>query len=71
MIVKEHHMILPLTLTFTELSPGFLSTPIVGAQGEQFDDGSCYKDHSGNHAGFAVGRQKPEKNCLLSFIFSW
>ena len=50
------------SLTSTKLRPDLLSTPIVGAQGEQFDNGFCHKDHLGNHAGFAVGRQYPEKN---------
>ena len=46
---------------YTKLRPDLLSTPIYGAGEELFVDGSCYKNHLGNHAGFAVVRQNPDK----------
>ena len=49
------------SLTFTKLRPDLLSTPIIGAEEELFVDGSCYRDHLGNHAGFAVVRQNPDE----------
>ena len=49
------------SLKYTKLRPDLLSTPIDGAEEELFVDGSCYKDHLGNHAGFAVVRQNPDK----------
>jgi len=38
------------------LRPDLESTPIVAADVDYFVDGSCLRDHLGNHAGFAGGR---------------
>ena len=48
------------SLTFTKLRPDLLSEPMVGAEEDFFVDGSCFRDHLGNHAGFAVVRQNPD-----------
>ena len=42
------------SLAFTRLRPDLESTPIVDADVDYFVDGSCFRDHLGNHAGFAV-----------------
>ncbi len=42
------------SLTFTRLRPDLESTPIPDVHVEYFVDGSCFKDHLGNHAGFAI-----------------
>jgi len=49
------------SLTYTEIRPDLMLTPIVGAEEELFVDGSCFKDHLGNQAGFAVVRQNPNR----------
>lgn len=50
------------SLTFTKLRPDLESTPFLDREGtyleEYFVDSSCYKDYTGNHAGYAVVRKR-------------
>lgn len=48
------HECVSVSLAFTRLRPDLESTPIVDADVDYFVDGSCFRDHVGNHAGFAV-----------------
>ena len=48
------------SLTYTKLRPDLLSEPMIGADEDIFVDGSCFRDHLGNHARFAVVRQNPD-----------
>ncbi|XP_056592765.1 uncharacterized protein LOC130411831 [Triplophysa dalaica] len=54
------------SLAFTRLRPDLESTPILNAAADYFVDGSCFRDHLGNHAGFAV--VKREGNEFLPVI---
>ena len=48
------------SLTYTKLRPDLVSEPMIGADEDFFVDGSCFRDHLGNHAGFAVVRLNPD-----------
>eukprot|EP00063_Salmo_salar_P006046 XP_013980881.1 PREDICTED: uncharacterized protein LOC106561442 [Salmo salar] len=49
-------------LTFTKLRPDLESIPLMDREGSNlenyFVDGSCFKDYTGNHAGFAVVKEQ-------------
>ncbi|XP_036001791.1 protein NYNRIN-like [Fundulus heteroclitus] len=53
----EPHECLAETMKFTRLRPDLESTPIMNAEVTYFVDGSCFRDHLGNHAGYAVVKQ--------------
>ncbi|XP_051541679.1 uncharacterized protein LOC127433650 [Myxocyprinus asiaticus] len=42
------------SLAFTRFRPDLESAPIIEAEADYFVDGSCFRDHLGNHAGYAV-----------------
>ncbi len=48
------------SLAFTRLRPDLESTPIPDAHVKYFVDGSCFRDHLDNHAGFAVVKCTPD-----------
>lgn len=48
------------SLAFTRLRPDLESTPIIDVNVEYFVDGSCFRDHLGNHAGFAVVKREDD-----------
>ena len=43
-----------------KLRPDLEATPLMHANVTYFEDGSCLRDHLGNHAGYAVVKQKGE-----------
>lgn len=45
------------SLAFTSLRSDLESLPISEADGTYFIDGSCFRDHLGNHAGYAIVKQ--------------
>ena len=54
----EPHECVAETMRYTKLRPDLEATPLVQADVTYFVDGSCFRDHLGNHAGYAV--VKPE-----------
>lgn len=48
------------SLAFTRLRPDLESAPIFNAEFDYFVDGSCFRDHLGYHAGYAVVRKEGE-----------
>lgn len=58
----EAHDCVAEALIFTKLRPDLESIPLIDQEGDNlesyFVDGSCFKDYTGNHAGFAVVKQE-------------
>ncbi|XP_054648258.1 uncharacterized protein LOC129190003 isoform X1 [Dunckerocampus dactyliophorus] len=54
----EPHECVPEAMKYTKLRPDLESTPLLNAEVTYFVDGSCYRDHLGSHAGFAVIKQE-------------
>lgn len=49
------------SLAFTRLRPDLESAPIFNAKADYFVDGSCYRDHLGNHAVYAIIQKEGKK----------
>ncbi|XP_059202559.1 uncharacterized protein LOC131982018 [Centropristis striata] len=60
----EQHECIAETMKYTRLRPDLESTALAYAQETLYVDGSCYRDYTGNHAGYAVVRQ--EGNMFLT-----
>lgn len=60
------HVCLADSLTFTRLRPDLESTPNPDADVDYFVDGSCFKDHLINHAGYSVVRK--DKDNFVSIL---
>ena len=56
---KPHECIAEAT-RYTKLRPDLESTPLLNTDLIYFVDGSCFRDHLGNHAGYAVVKQERE-----------
>ncbi|XP_054631905.1 uncharacterized protein LOC129181160 [Dunckerocampus dactyliophorus] len=54
----EPYECVPEAMKYTKLRPDLESTPLLNAEVTYFVDGSCYRDHFGSHAGFAVIKQE-------------
>ncbi|XP_024116725.1 uncharacterized protein LOC112138399, partial [Oryzias melastigma] len=50
----EPHECVAESMKYSRLRPDLESVPLVNADVTYFVDGSCYRDHLGNHAGYAV-----------------
>lgn len=57
----EPHECMAEAIKYTKLRPDLESAPLMDADVTYFVDGSCYRDHLGNHAGYAVVEQKGER----------
>ena len=51
---REPHECVAETMRYTKLRPDLEATTLVQADVTYFVDGSCFRDHLGNHAGYAV-----------------
>lgn len=53
----EPHECVAEALAYSRLRPDMESFPLPDSDVTFFVDGSCYRDHEGNHAGYAVVKQ--------------
>lgn len=58
----EAHKCVTESLAYSRLRPDLESAPLPEPEVTYFVNGSCYRDHEGNHAGYAVVKQGDQAN---------